>query len=276
MRIYELAEKLKIPAKGVLKIAKKLKMRKKYAVSTLTVSQEKKIRASAGKLKKKKKGKKRELLKVTAPLEKRSSSPTKEPKKATLPKRIFVDTGPALPERYGRDKLVILPKDPSFIFAYWELNKKIEGQMKIRVYAVNGLRDKTCFDVSINSDANNWYIKVPWPGAKYRAELGVIKNGRFIRILSSNTILIPHAGISDEVDEEWMIVKEDLQKIIRDTGLGKASRSSLRKAQGDLKSVLSMLRMRVPGSSFLMRKKRFGSEAPKGLVNKENAKKGGE
>lgn len=256
MRIYELAEKLKIPAKGVLKIAKKLKMRKKYAVSTLTVSQEKKIRASAGKLKKKKKGKKREPLKVTAPLEKRSSSPTKEPKKATLPKRIFVDTGPALPERYGRDKLVILPKDPSFIFAYWELNKKVEGQMKIRVYETNVAGDKSYFDVSINSAVNNWYIKVPRPGKRYRAELGVIKNGKFIMLLFSNTILVPRSGISDEVDEEWMIVKEDLQRTIQITRLGKASHSSLRKAQGNLKSFLSMLKIRVPGSSSLMKKKR--------------------
>jgi len=261
MRVYELAEKLKITSKDVLKIAKKLKMRKKYAVSTLTVSQEKKIRAASGKAKKKKKLKRKtklnkKVLKVTAPVKKKTSSPVKLPKKPASPKRIFVDTGPKLPEFYGKDMLVILPKDPDVIFAYWELNKKVDGQIKIRVYEVSGRREKICFDVAIKPCANNWYIKVPWPGAKYRADLGVIKNGLFIRLLSSNTILIPRAGISDEVDGDWMIVKEDLQKIIRDTGLGKASRSSLRKAQGDLKSVLSMLRMRVPGSSSLVRKKK--------------------
>ncbi|MFH1956964.1 MAG: translation initiation factor IF-2 N-terminal domain-containing protein [bacterium] len=260
MRIYKLADKLNIPSKEVLKIAKKLKMRKKYAVSTLTVEQEKKIRATALKAKKNKKmekeiKRKNKILKVAAPVKKMPASPVRLPKKPAPPRKVFVDTGPSLPEGYGKDMFFILPKDPSVIFACWELNKKIEGSMQIRVYEVTGGKDKTCFDISINPDANNWYIKVPWSGAKYRAELGVITNGRFIRLLSSNTILVPRAGISDDVDEEWMIVKEDLQKIIRDTGLGKASRSSLRKAQGYLKSVLGMLRMRAPGSSSHMPKK---------------------
>ncbi|MFH1353375.1 MAG: DUF4912 domain-containing protein [bacterium] len=260
MRIYKLADKLNMPAKEVLKIAKKLKMKKKYAVSTLTVAQEKKIRATAVKAKKKKQLEREmkmnnKILKVAAPLSQKSSSPVRLPKKPAPPKRVFVDTGPNLPEGYGKDMFFILPKDPSVIFACWELNKKIEGQLQIRIYEVMGLTDKICFDVSINPDANNWYIKVPWSGAKYRAELGVIKNGKFIRLLSSNTVLVPRAGISDDVDEEWMIVKEDLQKIIKDTGLDKASRSSLRKAQGYLKSVLGMLRMRAQGSSSHMPKK---------------------
>jgi len=254
MRVYELAEKLKISSKEVLKIAKKLKMRKKYAVSPLTVAQEKKIRAASGKAGKKKKLKrkmkrKKKILKVASAVRKKPSSPVRLPKKPAPSKRVFVDTGPKLPESYGEDKLVILPKDPSVIFAYWELNKKVAGQMVIRVYETNVARDKSHFDVSINSAANNWYIKVPRPGKRYRAELGVIKNGKFIMLLFSNTILVPRAGISDEADEEWMIVKEDLQRIIQTTGLGRASRSSLRKAQGDLKSFLGMLRVRIPGSS---------------------------
>ena len=257
MRIYELALEQGIETADLLAIIRKLKIRKKYAISALTQAQERKVRDYLKKTKKKraKKSKEAEKKKVSSKT-KRPTSPTKKQKKTEKPpKKVFIDTGPPLPSKYGEDRLVLLPRDPSYIFAYWELNEDIREPLKLRIYEVEKGADKFFFDISINKDADNWYVKVPHPDARYRAELGFIRDGKFHRLISSNSVLVPRAGISDEVDEEWMIVKEDLQDIIRATGLDKAARSSLVKAQIDTRTLLELIKSRIPGSSSSFFKK---------------------
>ncbi|PIU18502.1 MAG: hypothetical protein COT16_01950 [Elusimicrobia bacterium CG08_land_8_20_14_0_20_44_26] len=260
MRIYELAEKLKETTTRILAVARKLKLRKKYAISTLSVAQEEKIRAELAKIVKKNKKEKVSTAKkqvlAAAAKQKSSSSSIKKAEKSVPPANVFIDTGPPLPSSYDEETLVIMPKDPLSIFAYWEIKQEIQGQLILRVYERAHGKDKYYFDTGIHGKINNWYIKIPHPGSEYRAELGYIKDGVFVKLLSSNVITAPRAGISDEVDEEWMIVKEDLQDIIKSSGLDKVSRSSLSRAQSSTRILTEILKGRIPGSSSLMLKKK--------------------
>jgi len=261
MRVYELARELKIKTKELLKVAKKLRLRKKYAISTLTPNQEKKLRDFFKKVQKK--ARKKVIGKIRKEMKKAPSSPVKKKKVKKVEKKPFIDMGPSLPEKYRWMKVVLLPRDPSTVFAYWDIDEKfLRDFLVLRVYEVEekgkSLTDKYHFDVRIKDNPGSWYISIPHPGARYRAELGVVEFGRFYPIAKSNIILVPRNTISDEVDEEWMVVKEDLQKIIKYTGLDHASRSSLRKAQTEIRSILEMIKMRIPSilSSASIKKKK--------------------
>ena len=253
MRIYLLAERSRLKVTDILKAAKKLGMRKKYAISNLTDAQAKKIKAAIKKnLSTLKQNNKKTLRQVG-----HSTSTVKKKKARTAKKKIFIDMGPAIPVKYNDETLVIMPRDPSCIFAYWEISCKIQGYLVLRVYEMNKSGDKYYFDTDVEGSINNWYVKVPHPGKKYRAEIGYVNNGIFTLILSSNIIDIPSSAISDEADENWMIVKEDLRGIIKESGLDKQSRSSLRQAQADTRILFEILKKSVIGgsSSLLIKKK---------------------
>jgi len=255
MRVYLIAEKLKVSVADILRAAKKLGMRKKYAISNLTESQEEKIKALINK--KNKKGAKKKLLADLKNSGKKPGSPVKKPPEEPVHKEVFIDTGPAIPARYNDETLVIMPRDPSCMFAYWEISRRIYGPLVLRVYELDDSGDRYYFDSDVDGLINNWYVKVPHPRRKYRAEIGYMSNGVFTRILSSNVIDVPSSSISDESDEDWMIVKEDLREIIKDSGLGKESRSSLRQAQSNTRLLFEILKKgKVAGSSSSLVKKK--------------------
>ena len=245
----------------ILEISKKLGMHKKYAISNLTDSQSEKIKDEIKK-KRKESAKKKILSKLknngktaTSPIKKKKPEDAK--KSEVAEKKVFIDMGPAIPAKYNDETLVIMPRDPSCMFAYWEISRKIYGHLVLRIYEMGKSGDRYYFDVDVNGLINNWYVKVPHPGRKYRAEIGYVNNGVFTSILSSNVIDVPRSSISDESDENWMIVKEDLKGIIKDTGLDKESRSSLRQAQGNTRILFEILKQGVIGgsSSSLVKKK---------------------
>jgi len=272
MRVYLLAERSRLKVTDILKAAKKLGMRKKYAISNLTDAQAKKIKAEIKKKKILSKLKVRRAVlkqnnKKASGQGGHSTSFVKKKKTGTAKKKIFIDMGPAIPAKYNDEPaipakyndetLVIMPRDPACIFAYWEISRRIHGYLVLRVYEMNKSGDKYYFDTDVEGSINNWYVKVPHPGKKYRAEIGYMSNGIFTLILSSNIIDIPSSSISDEADENWMIVKEDLRGIIKESGLDKQSRSSLRQARSDTRILFEILKKGAIGgsSSSLIKKK---------------------
>lgn len=101
-----------------------------------------------------------------------------------------------LPVYAGITKLVLMPRDPWWVFAYWEVDRsQLAGKALIlRVYR----KDNQLY-ASINvGDANNWYINLPEPSCTVRGELGYIKSdGGFRLIAVSNTVITPRAWPSD-------------------------------------------------------------------------------
>ena len=89
------------------------------------------------------------------------------------------DASMGLPKSYGDTKIVILPRDPLWFYAYWEvaadtyskLKEKVgEGKFNssrwaLRVYDVTGIRfngsnANRYFDIVIGFGADNWYVNV--------------------------------------------------------------------------------------------------------------------
>ena len=163
---------------------------------------------------------------------------------ALLDKNIQPDSeSAALPQEYGVTMAALMPRDPNWMFVYWEItpNSKArlarerghdifeKGRQVLRVYDlahVDGQAGKH-FDIPVILDANNWYIHIEAGGGYYCCELGLaLPGGDFIEIVKTNPVTLPPGRVSDVMDEKWMAVSEDFDKLLQLSGveyIGKGS-----------------------------------------------------
>lgn len=152
------------------------------------------------------------------------SQPREEPK------------GFQLPSRYGVDRLVLLVRDPWWLYAYWELTPEkeravwdqlrrdgqTEGRAVLRIYDVTDApigNDSPHFDIEVAHFADNWYVDVGVPDREWMAELGVrTPGGSFYALLRSNRVRTPRYGVSDVIDEEWMMPDDLYWKLLGRSG----------------------------------------------------------
>ena len=151
------------------------------------------------------------------------------------------------PAGYGDNKIVILIRDPWWIFSYWEIRKdkeedvlnkiravdeKIEKYI-LRVYDItdvnfNGKNANSFFDIELKGLANNWYINVGVPDRSWVVDIGICtKGGKFYTLARSNVIRTPRYGMSDKVDAEWMMPEGEYWKMFGLSGGFGAGKGSL-------------------------------------------------
>lgn len=149
----------------------------------------------------------------------------------------------SLPESYGNTEAALLPRDPNWMFIYWEITDNSKARIArehgrdifekarsvVRVFDVTGDDGKGAkyFDIPVMIDARNWYINVQDGGRTYCCEVGlVLPDGRFIGIVKTNTVKLPAGRVSDVTDEKWMSVSSDFDKLLQLSGveyIGKGS-----------------------------------------------------
>ena len=148
-----------------------------------------------------------------------------------------------LSQEYGITMATLLPRDPDWMFIYWEItgNSKTritrdhgsdvfeKSRQVLRVYdtAATGDGNSRYFDVPVMLDAGNWYIRIQDAGRTYCCELGlVLPSGGFVGIVKSNTVSLPAGRISDVTDERRMAVSADFDRLLQISGveyIGKGS-----------------------------------------------------
>ena len=117
-------------------------------------------------------------------------------------------------------------RDPNWIFAYWDLS----GGARERLWAqvgggtwilrVHDLTAETSENVPILLEGGNWYLPVA-ADTEYQVHIGLLdRDGNFHLAASSGKIKTPPVGISDRVDEEWLILEDELRKLIDLSGMG--------------------------------------------------------
>jgi len=150
------------------------------------------------------------------------------------------------PPGYGDNRIVLLVRDPWWLFAYWEIGKDREedivrkmekaGEVPrksiLRVYDVTGLNfngknARSFFDIDLKGLASNWYINVNAPDSSWVVDIGIISSkGGFYLLARSNVVRTPRFGMSDELDAEWMAPEEDFWRMFGlsgGMGIGKGS-----------------------------------------------------
>ncbi len=131
-----------------------------------------------------------------------------------------------LPALQSRTHCVLIPRDPDFIYAYWDytgedinrLRNQLmfdgeDPQMVLRVYDIthikfNGSNAKHTWDLDVGYSAKNWYIHVWEDNADYCAELGVrCGENHFVPLTRSNIVQTPPKSASKRDDLIWQDIK---------------------------------------------------------------------
>ncbi len=124
----------------------------------------------------------------------------------------------SLPQRYGADRLVLMARDPYWVYAYWEVTHEKYRNMyekhlhdwglsrpvlRVRDLAP-GLGQKAEMDIFLNDQASNWYLNIPRPQHTLVAQLGrLFPDNVFVSFVTSNIITLPADAPSDHICLEW-------------------------------------------------------------------------
>jgi hypothetical protein len=127
--------------------------------------------------------------------------------------------GRELPRAYGLNRVVLLARDPWWLFAHWEISpvERIEalrtlgaegesGREVLRVHGPegDGLPPR---DIDLEPGAGRLHFRVDHPGRAYRVEVGLrTTRGRFVALVSSNAVTTPAAAPSSDLSVRWVAV----------------------------------------------------------------------
>jgi hypothetical protein len=127
-----------------------------------------------------------------------------------------------LPAGYGKDRIVVMVRDPYWLHCYWELTrhaiqraeaalgqewhtaKPILRLLDVSSQDTTSTAESILRDIDIHGGCNNWYIDVSNPPRSFRVDIGYLaRSGRFYVLARSNVVTTPRAGVSDVIDENW-------------------------------------------------------------------------
>lgn len=134
-----------------------------------------------------------------------------------------------LPQGYGEEKIALMTRDPFVAFAYWEATPaRIErekawlgwdSKLCVRMYDITGVlfdgrNALGYFDQEVFERCGDWYFDLGRPSHSFCADLGLLSpDGKFLTLARSNYITMPRNGVSEVIDEEWMLVDEEFWKL---------------------------------------------------------------
>ena len=146
------------------------------------------------------------------------------PPYASLPKEVELDWQAseisedyALPSHYGRDRLVLMARDPRWIYAYWEITHEKHQEMLqkhvlewgfgkpvLRLYDLSPRAGEPALvDVALCDEADSWYVRIDRPRHRFVAEIGRLFSGKFVSLVRSNEVALPPETVSETISEEW-------------------------------------------------------------------------
>ncbi len=125
-----------------------------------------------------------------------------------------------LPSGYGESRIVLMPRDPQWAYAYWdiphthkdELRRQGGSRLALRFYDVtdidfsrqspHSLQQYECDEL-----AREWYLPIPVSDRDYVAEIGYLCNdGRWLVLARSLPVHIPPVYPSEWVEDHFVTV----------------------------------------------------------------------
>jgi hypothetical protein len=142
------------------------------------------------------------------------------------------DPGLPIPDQYGVDKVSLLVQDPTHLYAWWEFTGSglaaaraalgEDGTPVLVVYGPNGPEQR-----EIDLAGCSYWLTVT-PQTDYRVDIALRdRNGNLQVLASSSPVSTPSAGISENLDEEWMAVDVTFQELVERAGLEDGQFSSV-------------------------------------------------
>jgi len=123
-----------------------------------------------------------------------------------------------LPEGYGESRIVLMPRDPQWGYAYWDIpNEHREtvrqqgGQrLALRLYDVTALdinnqQSHSMQQYDCDELSRSWYVPIPVSDRDYVAEIGYLTaSGAWLLLARSNSVRIPPIYPSDWFEDQFM------------------------------------------------------------------------
>ncbi|MGB3670886.1 MAG: DUF4912 domain-containing protein [Phormidesmis sp.] len=153
-----------------------------------------------------------------------SHAPTAQTMTSTAPDMASlatVDQGLAdLPSGYGESRIVLLPRDPQWAYAYWDIPNEHKQELRNQGGRRLALRfyDVTDIDIYTQSPhslqqydcgelAREWYLPIPVSDRDYTVEVGYIcDDGRWLMLSRSAPIRIPPVYPSDWIEDKFVTI----------------------------------------------------------------------
>jgi hypothetical protein len=128
------------------------------------------------------------------------------------------------PFSYGVDKVVVLVRDPQWLFCYWDISSATWDEVQkrglndpdsgwrrvLRLHDLTGTGGEEPSDATIvqvlevAAGAIDWYFQAPQADRVYLVEFGYLSaDGQFFLVARSNLATVPRMSPSDVMDEEW-------------------------------------------------------------------------
>jgi uncharacterized protein len=128
-----------------------------------------------------------------------------------------------LPGGYGESRIVLLPRDPQWGYAYWDISNEHKDhlrwqggrQLVLRLYDVtevyfDGFNAHNMNEYPCDEVAREWYIPIPISDRTYVIDIGYTTEGGGFLILSrSASVQIPPVYPSDWVDDRFLTIPFD-------------------------------------------------------------------
>ena len=152
------------------------------------------------------------------------ATPTPEPAAVaglTMDELATVDDGFGdLPGGYGESRIVLMPRDPQWAYAYWDIPGPHKEEMRRQGGVRLALRFYDVTDIDINSVAphslqqyecdemaREWFLPIPVSDRDYIAEIGyVAADGRWLIMARSAPIHVPPVYPSDWIEDHFVTV----------------------------------------------------------------------
>jgi uncharacterized protein len=130
---------------------------------------------------------------------------------------------PDLPVGYGDSRIVLMPRDPQWAYAYWDIPNSHKEELRqqggirlaLRFYDVTDInldyqRPHSLQQYECDELAREWYLPVPVSDREYAVEIGYIAmDGRWLLLARSASVRIPPVYPSDWVDDQFLTIGWD-------------------------------------------------------------------
>ncbi|MGD1715376.1 DUF4912 domain-containing protein, partial [Dapis sp. BLCC M172] len=128
-----------------------------------------------------------------------------------------------LPNGYGKSRIVLMPRDPEWAYAYWDITNQLKEELRrqggqqlaLRIYDVTDINLEYQSPHSIQEYpcdelAREWYIPIPVSDRNYVVEIGYrCADGRWLIVARSERVHIPPVYPSDWIDDQFITVSWD-------------------------------------------------------------------
>ena len=147
----------------------------------------------------------------------------------TGPEALRRSAAGGLSHDYGRDRFVLMPRDPRTVFAYWEvMQQRIDrersrlgpdSRLCIRIFDVTGVdfdgnNAIAYFDQEIFDRSGSWYFELSRPGHVFCADIGLrVAGGNFLSLVRSNRVSLAREGISGLFEDEGVESNEEIFRL---------------------------------------------------------------